>query len=89
MGYKNATSILPCELLRAVQTFVDGEYLYIPRRDAARKAWGDETGTRRTLQARNQKIAAERRAGCTVAELADRYFLSEKTIHKIVRRMCD
>ena len=32
MGYKKATHVLPQHLLRAIQEYVDGEYLYIPVR---------------------------------------------------------
>ena len=32
MGYKKAAHVLPQHLLRAIQEYVDGEYLYIPRK---------------------------------------------------------
>lgn len=41
MGYKKATKVLPQHLLRAVQEYVDGEYLYIPRKEENRKHWGE------------------------------------------------
>ena len=31
MGYKKANDVLPHDLLHAVQQYIDGEYLYIPR----------------------------------------------------------
>ena len=84
MGYKKANGILPHHLLCAVQQYIDGEYLYIPRKEEKKQPWGANTGTRQTLLARNREIAAKRRAGCSVVELAERYFLSAKAIYKII-----
>ena len=84
MGYKNASSILPRRLLDAVQKYIDGECLYIPRREETRREWGARTGIRSELLIRNSEIAAKRRAGCSVAELAEQYFLSPKAIYKII-----
>ncbi len=85
MGYKSGCDVLPPELLCAVQEYVDGSYLYIPRKKTGTLPWGTATGIRRTLQERNREIAAKRRAGRSAAQLAGDYFLSEKTIHKILR----
>lgn len=84
MGYKNANSVLPHDLLCAIQQYIDGEYVYIPRKEEKKKSWGENTATRQTLLARNREIAAKRRQGCSVAELAEQYFLSAKMIYKIV-----
>ena len=32
MGYKNAVSVFPADLLEAIQQYIDGEYIYIPRK---------------------------------------------------------
>ena len=85
MGYRNANSILPRGLLRAVQEHIDGAYIYIPRRDGEKRNWGANTGIRGALRTRNREIAAKRRAGASAASLAGEYFLSVKTIQKIVR----
>ncbi len=85
MGYRNATSILPQELMSAVQQFVDGEYLYIPRKEKDRRSWGAGTGIRRILAARNEEICAKKTAGWSTADLAREFYLSNKTIQKIVR----
>lgn len=84
MGYKNANGMLPHDLLRAVQEYIDGEYLYIPRREDKKLAWGAKTRTRKGLLERNREIIARRLAGCSVAELAEQYFLSTKAIYKII-----
>jgi len=84
MSYKKANDVLPHSLLRAVQQYIDGEYLYIPRKTGSKLPWGAHTQTRETLRTRNKEILSRRRAGCSVAEQAEQYFLSEKAIYKII-----
>lgn len=86
MGYIKAQSVLPAELLRRVQEYAEGQLLYIPRRNARRSTWGSVSGAQLRLQRRNTRILAERRAGSTVGELARRYYLSEKSIQRILRQ---
>lgn len=84
MSYKKAIDILPHHILNAVQQYIDGEYIYIPRKEDKKQSWGANTETRKTLQARNREILTKRLAGCSVRELAEQYFLSMKTIYKII-----
>ena len=84
MSYKKANDILPYSLLSAVQQYIDGEYLYIPRKEDNKLPWGANTKTREARQARNREILGKRLAGCSVAELAEHYFLSTKAIYKIL-----
>lgn len=84
MGYKKADDVLPYNVLRAVQQYIDGEYMYIPRKADSKLPWGAHTGTRVTLRTRNAEILAKRLAGCSVGDLAEQYFLSEKAIYKIL-----
>jgi len=84
MGYKKANDILPYALLSAVQQYIDGEYMYIPRKADSKLPWGSNTDTRNIVEARNREILAKRAAGCSVGDLAEHYFLSEKAIYKII-----
>lgn len=85
MSYRKASEVLPPSLLDAVQEYIDGAYIYIPRKSDKRLPWGAHTRTRENLRARNREILAARRAGCPVGELAEKYFLSEKAIYKILK----
>ena len=85
MGYIKADEILPQELFRRVQDYAEGQLLYIPRRDDKRNTWGSLSGTRTQLAARNAHIRYDRQTGSTVSELAERYYLSEKSIQRILR----
>ena len=84
MGYTNATEVLPKTVLEAVQKYVDGQCVYIPRRDDRRKAWGERTQTRANITARNREIHARHDRGMGVRELAEEFYLSPKTIARIL-----
>ncbi|MDO4741246.1 MAG: CD3324 family protein [Eubacteriales bacterium] len=86
MSYVNAGQTLPEHLIEEIQSYVDGVYLYIPRKAENKKQWGTESRSRQTLLERDRSIFDAYCAGCRVAELARVYFLSEKTIQRIVRR---
>lgn len=87
MGYKRATRILPEELLLKVQEYIDGEFIYIPRISDHKKSWGATTSTRQDLQDRNKRIYADYLAGVPMESLAETYFLSLKSIQRIVRQL--
>lgn len=52
MRYQNAAELLPAELLEALQGYLDGGYLYIPRRAEHRRAWGERTRRKEETLAR-------------------------------------
>jgi len=85
MGYTNATEVLPKTVLEAVQKYIDGQCVYIPRRDDRRQVWGERTQTRANIRARNREIHARHDRGMGVRELAEQFYLSPKTISKILR----
>lgn len=87
MGYVRAEEILPVEITELIQQYVDGENIYIPRKPAHRKAWGAGTQIKQELLARDGQIYEDYLAGSRVAELACKYYLSEKSIQRIIRKM--
>ena len=56
MRYMKAADVLPPDLLAQVQAYIDGEYLYIPRRETSRKPWGAANGRKAETLARNQDL---------------------------------
>lgn len=84
MKSSKAEKILPPELLRALQEYVQGELLYIPRADGIRRRWGEGTRIREELSERNQAIRAAHQEGWKVAALALEFYLSEESIRKIL-----
>lgn len=87
MGYIRAEKILPMEIILMIQQYVDGENIYIPKREGNRQVWGQKTAIRRELRERNASIYEDYRNGMKVTKLAEKYFLSEKSIQRIIRDM--
>ncbi len=83
MKYRNASDILPDELLKEVQKYVSGETLYIPG-NMERKKWGHGSGARSFYKQRNEEIKNKYFHGTSIYELAEEYCLSVETIRKIV-----
>ena len=83
MKYKKASDILPDELLREVQKYIEGEALYIPKGKARRK-WGENSGGRTFYQQRNEEIREKFFRKVSIEALAEEYGLSYETIRKIV-----
>lgn len=84
MAYINGNKVLPEEIIALIQEYVDGEYIYIPRKDEKRKSWGENTSTRQELRERNQAIYNGYKEGASVGELAEDYYLSIKSIQRIL-----
>jgi len=87
MGYKNAICILPDNLIAAIQQHIDGEYLYIPRKIENKKIWGELKNSRQVYAERNAAIFKEYKCGMPVEKLGDKYYLSPKTVYKILSMM--
>lgn len=85
MSYIKAEDVLPKELIRTIQQYVDGKAIYIP--SVQKRAWGSETRARSMLLDRNRRIYAEFQAGASTGELALKYSISDKSIQRIIRRM--
>ena len=84
MSYKKADKILPKELLELIQQYVEGESIYIPRRTENRRSWGDGTGIRQEIAARNAMLYRDYRNVADPAGLADKYCLSLKSVQRIL-----
>lgn len=89
MGYRRAEDILPEDVLALVQQYVDGQTVYIPRKSGGHRSWGAGTKTKEELRIRNQQMYEAYLSGATVTELAGRYFLTEKSIRRIIRKYKD
>lgn len=84
MKYVNAKIILPDILIKELQGYIQGGYIYIPAIQEQRKCWGELSGYRKELQQRNNRIKDEYQKGFSIDELADEYCLSIHTIRKII-----
>ena len=84
MSYVKAVDVLPDEILAIIQNYVDGEYIYIPRKEDNKKSWGENTNSRKEIRMRKSKIYEDYKRGIKVKDLAEKYFLSDKSIQRIV-----
>lgn len=87
-SYVNAAKILPAELLEALQQYAAGQQLYIPRPDE-RLGWGERSGTREALRARNEAICERRAQGASIEDLMAEFHLGYDSIRKILQRYRD
>jgi Mor family transcriptional regulator len=85
MKYEKAQNILPEDIIELIQEYIDGGYLYIPRKSDNKKSWGESSGTKVELKKRNIEIFNKYRQGLSVKELAKCYYLTENSIRRIIR----
>lgn len=86
MSYINAESVLPEDVIKLVQQYVDGEYLYVPRKNESHKHWGEKNGTKAMLKKRDREIFNKYCFGNTISELTKIYYLSERSIRRIISK---
>jgi Mor family transcriptional regulator len=87
LQYKNGKEILPAELLKELQKYIQGELIYIPTSEAERKGWGENNGTRDSIRKRNIEIHRLYKEGFSIDELMKRFHLSEESIRKIICKL--
>lgn len=84
MGYTNAGFVLPDTLIREIQRYVNGISLYIPQVKGKKPQLNSY---RLEIRDRNREIYRSFREGSSVTELSERFFLSEKSIYRILSQM--
>lgn len=47
MKYKKAQDILPQYMIDDLQQYIEGGYLYIPKKEENKKSWGENTNTKK------------------------------------------
>ena len=82
MKYRNATELLPPQLLQELQKYAQGETLYIPK--IKRKSWGEATGAKTFYSKRNWDIRNRYLHGDNMEKLSDEYSISEDAVKKII-----
>lgn len=83
MKYINAAEILPEELLKEIQTYIDGDVIYIPK-TSTKKEWGSVSGSREFYQKRNKEIQFLFENGYSIDALSKQYGLAHSTLKKII-----
>lgn len=84
VNYRNGKDVLPTELLKELQKYIQGELIYIPKQNEGRAAWGEMNGTRVLIDKRNREIYRLYKTGTDIDSLVEAYNLSEDSIRKII-----
>ena len=84
MKYAKAKEILPQHLIEEIQKYIQGQYLYIPMDEAEKKAWGENSGSKKSTALRITEIKDNYLEGISKERLADMYCLSLASIKKII-----
>ncbi|MBI9014804.1 MAG: phosphotransferase [Clostridiales bacterium] len=84
MKYVNAVTVLPDELIKEIKKYVEGVYVYIPQNESKKKKWGSNTNTQREMKLRNTRIYDNYLEGNDVEAIAEKYYLSVKSIRRII-----
>jgi len=82
--YVKIETILPDNLVKEIQKYIQGEYIYVPSQVEKRKKWGESSGSRTYIQNRNEDISKKYTSGHKVKSLAEEFFLSVDSIKKII-----
>ncbi|WP_026476818.1 CD3324 family protein [Alkaliphilus transvaalensis] len=90
MSYTNARDIFPNEVLKIIQNYVDGEFIYIPKKEENKIAWGKLTNSKKEIFKRNTNIYEDYLSGMCTQSLSEKYYLSRKSIQRIIseKRKC-
>ncbi|MCL2593679.1 MAG: CD3324 family protein [Defluviitaleaceae bacterium] len=87
MKYIRADEILPHALLNEIQSYVENGLIYIPKAKEKHMRWGEASGEKKRLEARNLEIRhLYKSCGISLNTLSSQFGLSEGTIKNIVYR---
>lgn len=84
MSYANARDIFPEDILNIIQKYIEGKCIYIPKKQENKMSWGELSESKKELFIRNSRIYEEYLAGYSTKELSGKYYLSLKTIQRII-----
>ena len=84
MKYFNARAILPEALVKELQQYVQGGYIYVPIEQEQQKRWGEVSGYRQELAQRNRQLKEEYPNGVSMDYLSEKYSLSLYAVRKII-----
>ena len=84
MSYINANIVLPKELIKEIQKYVNGMNLYIPKVSGEKNSCNSY---KLEICRRNQEIYAMYLQGEKVSKIAAKYYLSDKSIYRILGEM--
>lgn len=82
MKYKNANDVLPTELVKELQKYIQGEFLYIPIKE--KKKHRAVTEYKIELEKRNNRLYKMHLEGVKNEQLAKNFSLSESSVRRVI-----
>ncbi len=82
MKYKNAGEIIPSELIEEIQKYIQGEFVYIPKKD--KQVCKADTEYKIELAKRNARIYTMHLEGICNERLAKNFSLAQSSIRRII-----
>ena len=70
MSYIKAEEVLPQNVIAMIQQYIDGQNIYIPKKNNSRAEWGEKTGIKTELEIRNRSIYDDYLLGLNTESLA-------------------
>ena len=83
MKYINSSNVLPKGLIDEIRKYIDGAYIYIPVKEE-HKFVRLKSDRQKGFEVRNRRIYNDYLYGKTYQVIANEFFLSEKSIRRIV-----
>lgn len=80
MGYRNVKEVLPDDLIKKIQEYIDGENVYIPKKEIR------NVNPRQENIIRDREIYEKYQNGYKVIKLSEEYFISTQGIYKIIAK---
>ena len=84
MKYVNAKDVLPKEIIKQLQDYVEGCYVSIPKKEDAIKSTDKKTEYRIELEKRNEHIYLKHLQNWSHGQIAKLYHLSLPSIRRII-----
>lgn len=82
MKYKNANDVLPPELVEELQKYIQGEFVYVPKKE--RQTPNPDTEYKIELAKRNARVYTMHLEGVSNEQLAKNFSLAQSSIRRII-----
>ncbi len=89
MNYISAKDVLPMEIIKQIQYYVDGQIIYIPKSEPKKKGRKVDILAKRELSIRNTNIYMEYISGISIKQLSQKYsknYKAGKNKESIIKR---
>lgn len=84
MKYINAAEILPAEFVECLQDYIQGAYVYVPKREEDSRKVSKKTDYKVELEKRNGHMYTKYLEGWSNREISSLYHVSESSVRRVI-----